>query len=304
MKLRLHGVIPAALTPFREDLSLDSESLARHLSRLSRTQDVTGVLVNGNTSEVSACNPAEQEEIVKVAKSCITASCAVYSGIQLATEQSIRDTAKKWEHLGVDALVVYPPARTGEDDAGFLNKATALWSVLAAATSLPLIHFQYPASSGRGYAIDTLRFLADQVPNFCGVKDFCSDEAMHHLIIEEFQEQREIPVLTSHTRWLLESLQAGAAGIFSSAGSVFAKQQAEVLAEFRNNNNESPLALILSELLGAVSAGSLNEQVPKFKVAAKMRGDFSTIMVRNPCKTLSSSAAVEIEKRLAALDYS
>jgi len=282
---------------------LDAESLTRHLAGLSRTPGVTGLLVNGNTSEVSACTAAEQEQILEIARGCVPPGCAVYSGIQLTTQESVRDLARKWELMGVDALVVYPPARTGEDAASFMGRAVALWDVLAATTRLPLVHFQYPVSSSRAYSIETIRFLASHVPNFCAIKDFCSDEAMHRAIIAEFQERRGIPVLTSHTRWLMKSLQAGAAGIFSSAGSIFAKEQAEVLAEFKNGEVKSSRALVLGELMAAVNAASLNEQIPKLKVAAKMRGDFANLKVRTPCKTISPDDALEIEKRLAALAH-
>jgi 4-hydroxy-tetrahydrodipicolinate synthase len=49
-----HGVIPAVLLPFAEDLSIDENSFRKHLRDVAETSDLSAITVNAHSTEVAA----------------------------------------------------------------------------------------------------------------------------------------------------------------------------------------------------------------------------------------------------------
>jgi len=100
---------------------------------------------------------------------------------------------------------------------------------IAAATDLPLIVFQYPAVTGLTYPLDTLVRLAEEVPSFRAIKDWCNDPALAEKHIEVLHGlRRPVTVLSTHSAWLFASLVTGADGLLSGSGSVIADLQARL----------------------------------------------------------------------------
>src|SRR5262249_30326325 len=98
---------------------------------------------------------------------------------------------------------------------------------IAAATSLPLVIFQYPLASGMGYRHETLQRLIEEIPSICGMKDNCSEASYHEATIKLLQREgpRPFTVVTTHSSWLLSSLVLGCGGILSGSGSTVADLQ-------------------------------------------------------------------------------
>ena len=51
-----HGVIPAALLPFNEDLSIDEASYRSHLRDIAAVQGISAITINAHASEVASCS--------------------------------------------------------------------------------------------------------------------------------------------------------------------------------------------------------------------------------------------------------
>jgi 4-hydroxy-tetrahydrodipicolinate synthase len=49
-----HGVIPAALLPFNEDLSIDEGSFRSHLRDIAAVPGISAVTINAHATEVAA----------------------------------------------------------------------------------------------------------------------------------------------------------------------------------------------------------------------------------------------------------
>ena len=104
--------------------------------------------------------------------------------------------------------------------------ALAHFSTIAAATTLPLICFNYTLAGGLGYPHETLLRLAEAVPQIRAIKDWSGDPALHERNIRVLQAlPRPVNVLTTHSAWLLSSLVLRCNGLLSGAGSVIAELQ-------------------------------------------------------------------------------
>ena len=63
-----HGVIPAVLLPFNEDLSIDERSFRSHLRQVAATEGLSAITVNAHSTEVASCSFEEQCRVLDVAQ--------------------------------------------------------------------------------------------------------------------------------------------------------------------------------------------------------------------------------------------
>jgi len=66
--LKLKGVIPAMILPFRPDDSIDEEGLRRHVRRLVATKGVTGIVCNAGASEVTLLSREERKRVLQIVR--------------------------------------------------------------------------------------------------------------------------------------------------------------------------------------------------------------------------------------------
>ena len=51
-----HGVIPAVLLPFHDDLSIDEAAYRAHLRDVAAVEGISAITVNAHASEVASCS--------------------------------------------------------------------------------------------------------------------------------------------------------------------------------------------------------------------------------------------------------
>ena len=61
-----HGVIPAVLLPFHEDLSIDEASYRAHLRDVATVEGLSAITTNAHASEVAACSFDEQRRVLEI----------------------------------------------------------------------------------------------------------------------------------------------------------------------------------------------------------------------------------------------
>ena len=50
-----HGVIPAVILPFHDDLSIDEANFRKHLRDVTSAEGLSAVTVNAHSTEVASC---------------------------------------------------------------------------------------------------------------------------------------------------------------------------------------------------------------------------------------------------------
>src|SRR3979411_1192447 len=63
-----HGVIPAVLLPFNDDLSIDEKSFRRHLGDVTGTKGLSAITINAHSTEVASCTFEEQRRVLDIAQ--------------------------------------------------------------------------------------------------------------------------------------------------------------------------------------------------------------------------------------------
>src|SRR5690242_16902720 len=181
------GVIPAVLLPFKPDFSIDAGAYRKHLRDVVAVDGVSALTVNGHSCEVHALNIAEQREVMRLTMDELGDRLPVIAGVYADGSLEAARIARAAEVDGAAALLVFPPQSMSMG--GQLRPEMALvhFSTIAAATSLPLICFNYSSAGGLGYPHETLLRLVEAVPSIRAVKDWCGDPMQHERNIRALQ---------------------------------------------------------------------------------------------------------------------
>ncbi|MBE0625901.1 MAG: dihydrodipicolinate synthase family protein [Burkholderiales bacterium] len=230
-----HGVIPAALLPFNEDLSIDEASYRSHLRDIASVAGLSAITINAHASEVASCSFDEQQRVLAITQDEIGARLPIVNGIYSEGPFEAARLAKMAHAGGASALLVFP---TGVYTFGQRPEmAVDYFKRIADASDLPLILFQYPLAGGQGYPLSTLTKIMDAVPTLRAIKDWSANPQLHERQIRVLQARTpEVVVLTTHSAWLLSSLVLGCKGLLSGSGSVIAELQAQLFRAVQAND--------------------------------------------------------------------
>jgi 4-hydroxy-tetrahydrodipicolinate synthase len=237
-----HGVIPAVLLPFNDDLSIDEKSFRRHLGDVTGTKGLSAITINAHSTEVASCTFEEQRRVLDIAQDEIGERLPIVNGIWADGSLEAARIARMATEGGASALLVFPPApfTMGQSP----EMALAHFERIADASDLPIIVFQYPLATGQGYPRDTLLKMVEQVPTIRAIKDWAGNVPQHEMHIRTLQSlPRPVNVLSTHSAWLFSSLVLGCNGLLSGSGSVIADLQARLFDAVQRNDLAAARAL-------------------------------------------------------------
>jgi 4-hydroxy-tetrahydrodipicolinate synthase len=230
-----HGVIPAVLLPFHDDLSIDEPSFRKHLRDVAAVDGISALTINAHSTEVASCTADEQARVLEITAEEIGAKLPIVHGVWADGSLEAARIAKRAQAGGASALLVFPPAPFTLGQSA--DMAVAHFKTIAAACDLPLIVFQYPLATGQGYPAATLARLCDEVPTIRAIKDWTPNVHQHETQIRTLQSRpRPINVLSTNSAWLLSSLVLGCNGLLSGSGSVIADLQARLFRAVQAND--------------------------------------------------------------------
>jgi 4-hydroxy-tetrahydrodipicolinate synthase len=295
------GVIAATLLAFHEDFSIDEAETRRHLAHVAATRGVAAITVNGHSNEVHALTFEEQQRILAFSAAAVGDRLPLVNGVYADGSLEAARIARMAEHEGAAALLVFPPNSMAWGGAMRPEMALAHFQRIAEATDLPIIVFQYPASTGLGYPLDTLLRVIEAVPSVRAVKDWCADPLLHERHIRTLQGlPRPVNVLTTHSGWLMASLAMGANGLLSGAGSVVADLQVALFEAVRRQDLGAAQAVNdrLYPVQQAFYAAPFLDMHNRMKECLVLLGRLTRAVVRPPLVKLP---AAEVERLRTAL---
>lgn len=223
------GVIPANLMPFDSDLQIDEENYRRHLRYLVDTEGVSGITTNAHASEVATLTIEEQQHSLNVTLDEVAGKVPVVCGVYEDGSNKAAEIARMAERDGADCLLVFPSAVFDYGSQTRPEIAYAHYATIADATSLPMIAFVYPATSGLRIETDALVRICDEIDNVIAIKEWSNDIGVYERNYRALKDlDKDISVLSSFSKSLLASLCVGADGILSGHGSLIADLHVEI----------------------------------------------------------------------------
>jgi 4-hydroxy-tetrahydrodipicolinate synthase len=217
------GVIPAHLMPFTADHEVDEVNLRRHVRALVDVDGVAGITTVAHASEVATLTDDEQRRVLAVVLEEVAGAVPVISGVYQDGSRKASRIAAQAERDGADGLLIFP---SGVFDGGSQQRpevAFGHYAEIASATSLPMIAFVYPTTSGLRIDTDALVRICAEIDNVVSVKEWSNDIVAYERNLRAIKSlDKDVSVLSSFSRSLFASLCLGADGILSGHGSLVA----------------------------------------------------------------------------------
>ncbi|MBV8829862.1 MAG: 5-dehydro-4-deoxyglucarate dehydratase [Acidobacteriaceae bacterium] len=172
---KLKGVFGFPVTPFRQDLSLDLESLERNVDAMA-SFPFCALVAAGGTGELYSLTPDEVEQVVSASVKAVRGRMPVVAGTGFNLPLGV-DIAKRAANAGADCILALPPYYVGAPEAGLF----AYYEAIGKASDLPLMIYS------RDWAVfspEMVARLADKVPNLVAWKDGQGDTRRLQRIME------------------------------------------------------------------------------------------------------------------------
>jgi 4-hydroxy-tetrahydrodipicolinate synthase len=236
-------LIPAMVTPFKRDESVDFEK-AEQMAVYLAENGCDGILVNGTTGEAPTLRLDEKHELIKVVKHAVRhKNVQIVAGVgSNCTEKSVEE-AKKTAALGVDALLVVVPYYNKPSQRGMIEH----FRKVAQAVDTEVVIYNIPSRSVVLMNPDTMVELHKQCPNIIGVKQSHPD----------MDQVSEITLKLPGESWrtwcgddtlTVPMMSCGAYGTFSVLAHLTGKLLREMIQAVKQNDRERALQLHLKQL--------------------------------------------------------
>jgi 4-hydroxy-tetrahydrodipicolinate synthase len=303
MAVKFHGIIPAHLLPFDNEFAMDEAGLRRHVRRLIDTEGVTGVTTVAHASEVASLTDDEQLRLLEIVLDEVGGTKQVIAGIYDTDNRSAARRAAALTAAGADALLVFPCASWDMGHQGRPEMARGYFADIAESTDLPMIAFVYPTFSDLHIPTDSLVQICAEVPNVAAVKEWSNDAAVYERNFRELKAlDKEIAVLSSYSKALLQSLIIGADGILSGHGSVIAHLQSQLFSAVQRG--DIPAARGVAARIYASTSRVYKEPFldghNRMKMCLHLLGEFDSPIARRPLMPLSDQERAELAASLKA----
>jgi 4-hydroxy-tetrahydrodipicolinate synthase len=290
------GIWPPAATPFREDLSIDTERYLAFCHELLR-DGAHGLAVLGTTSEANSLDLEERTQVLEK---------LVQSGINPAQllpgtgAASFGDAVKLTKHaanLGVKGSLLLPPFYyKGVTDEGLFEFVS---EVIARVNNkrLRLYLYNFPQQTGLVWSPDLIAKLRETFPEtVVGIKDSSGDAGYLNTLLEKFPG---FAIFPSSESLMVDALGKGAAGCISATANTHVKPIRELFdgwkaadAKKKHEQASNIRSLIASFPLIAAVKATLAEH-------HKHRG---WQRVRPPLVQLDDDQAAALRDKLAGLE--
>jgi 4-hydroxy-tetrahydrodipicolinate synthase len=296
-----HGVIPAVILPFHDDLSIDEPNFRKHLRDVAATDGISAITINAHSTEVASCSFDEQKRVHAIAQDEIGAQLPIVHGIWADGSLEAARIAKAATEGGASALLVFPPApfTLGQSAA----MAIEHFKRIADASDLPLIAFQYPLATGQGYPNETILKMIDEIPNLKAIKDWAGTVQQHEWHVRTLQNlDRPFTVLSTQSSWLMASLALGCKGLLSGSGSVIPDLQAQLFKAVQAGDLKAAQALNdrIYPLAQVFYAQPWVDMHNRMKEALVLLGRLPRAVVRPPLIKLERAEIERIRQALIA----
>lgn len=211
------GTGVALITPFKEDLSVDTEAL----TRVVRDQIANGIdylVVLGTTAESATLTREEKELIKSEVKKVNAGKLPLVLGIGGNNTAAVVEELKSADLDGFDAILSVSPYYNKPTQEGIFRHFQAV----SKASPLPVILYNVPGRTSSNVLPETINRMARELDNIIGVKEAAGDIVQAMKLISLVPE--DFLVISGDDMITLPMILAGGKGVISVIGQGFPKE--------------------------------------------------------------------------------
>lgn len=169
MSIQWKGVMPATLTQFNADLSIDHALMAEHGQWLIG-HGCSAIVVHGSLGEGATLSYDEKVALQKTYVAALPDTPIIPGIAALSTKECV-DLAKAAKDNGCRGLMVLPPYLYSSD----WREMKAHMTAVISATDLPCIIYNNPVAYKTDFIPAHIKELANELPNVEAVKESSTD---------------------------------------------------------------------------------------------------------------------------------
>ncbi len=169
MTLDFEGVYVPVVTPFDGEGEVDAATLTTVIEHVLDA-GVQGIVSCGTTGEYYALSEAERIDVMRHTCEVAAGRAQLVAGCNAGSTRMAIELARTAVEIGYDALMLAAPPTSLPG----AHELAAHFTVIAEASGLPTILYNYPARSGVEIGFDCLDLVADH-PLIVGIKESSGD---------------------------------------------------------------------------------------------------------------------------------
>lgn len=219
--MKWYGVMPAITTCFDEDLAVDHEFTARHVTWLVEN-GCTGIVCNGSLGEGAALSAGEKNALWRTCIGAVGDRVPIVASIASYSTSDAVVQAKAAAAAGCSGLMILPPYiyrgdwREMKFHLGEILRATPLSSML----------YNNPVAYGTDFLPEQIAELAAEFPNLEAVKESSTDvrrvTAIRALVADR------LAIFVGVDDAIIEGIDAGATGWIAGLVSAFPRESVDL----------------------------------------------------------------------------
>ena len=141
----LKGVVPATVTPFHDDESIDTEALLK-LLKWNMSQGADSFFIGGSSAECFLLSPSERMEIFAAAAQFLDRAYLIAHVGAISTGEA-KAYARCARELGYDAIAATPPFYYGFG----AKEIYAYYADISDAAGMPVLIYNFPGNTGKSF---------------------------------------------------------------------------------------------------------------------------------------------------------
>jgi 4-hydroxy-tetrahydrodipicolinate synthase len=280
------GVLPAIITPFHEDKSLDEEGLKRNVEYLSKT-GIAGMVPCGTTGEAATLTFEEHKRVIEIAVENSTVPVIAGTGSN-NTREAVELTCHAAE-AGADAALLITPYYNKPNDRGMFEH----FKTVAEKCDIPIVLYNVPKRTGINLKPELVAKLS-QIKNIVAIKEASGNLSQLSQIIEQTRGS-DFSVLCGDDDLTLPAMALGAKGVISVVANVAPRKTVAMVDAMMKGDLEKARSLHY-ELAPLVRAMFLETNPIPVKTAHKYLG-----LAGGPLRLPLGEMAADKEKMLKEL---
>lgn len=236
MTMTWTGVMPAITTCFGEDLQIDHEFTARHVTWLV-DNGCTGIVTNGSLGEGGTLTLEEKMALWKTCVSAVGDRVPIVAAIASMTTSDAVVQALAALDAGCSGLMVLPPYVYRGD----AREMKAHIAAVCSATELSCMLYNNPVAYGTDFLPEQIAEMADEIPNLNAVKESSTDVRRITAIRALLGDRLQIFVGVDDV--IVEGVNAGAVGWIAGLVNAFSKESVDLFSYALNGDVNKARAL-------------------------------------------------------------
>ena len=222
MQNKFLGTGVALVTPFKNDLSVDHDALAK-LVEHNIQNGVEYLVISGTTGESVTITKSEKKEIVQTVNKVNNGRVPMVLGIGGNNTAAVIEEINTTDLNIFDAILSVSPYYTKPTQEGIYQHFKAV----AAACPIPVILYNVPGRTSSNILPETTVRIAADCKNVIAVKEACNNVGQYLKLLKI--KPKDFMVISGDDDLALAVTLAGGSGVISVIGQAYPKEFSEMI---------------------------------------------------------------------------